>query len=53
MEKGDIPTSHELLSIYKSIHHTLEKHDSLEIFTNKLFDFTGNFYSQDQMQHFH
>ncbi len=53
MEKEDIPTFHELLSLYKSIHHSLEKHDRLKILTDKLFDFADNFYSQEQMQHFH
>lgn len=53
MEDEDIPTFHELLSLYKSIHREINKHDKLKILTDKLFDFADNFYSQKQMQYFH
>jgi len=53
MEKQDMNTFQELLSLYKSINSNSETHYGLEILTEKLFDVADNFYSQEQMLHFH
>ncbi|REC62498.1 hypothetical protein DRF65_10420 [Chryseobacterium pennae] len=53
MEEEDIPTFHELLSLYKNIHSTSENNNGMKTLAEKLFNVADNFYSQEQMKFFH